>query len=64
MAEVIALSARPRKRAGAALVAAVANARRDPDDVEVGAEVEVVVRDVDDDQEGRRRVLPYFQLAP
>ncbi|SDO68660.1 hypothetical protein SAMN05216196_10834 [Lutimaribacter pacificus] len=33
MAEVIALSARPRKRAGAALVAAVANARRDPDDV-------------------------------
>lgn len=35
----------------------------DPDEVEAGAGVEVVVRDVKDDQSGRRRVLPYFRLA-
>lgn len=35
----------------------------DPDSVDVGDEVEVVVQDVAPDHVGRRRVLPYFRIA-
>lgn len=34
-----------------------------PEDVAAGSEVEVVVQEVAPDQDGRRRVLPYFRLA-